>query len=80
MVEKSQGTIISLEKNCDVSFGTAKVKKISPKLADEGIPSMFVGYTKDHAGECYDMLNPPSRTIYQSRDVTELKQMYYQKE
>ena len=41
---------------------------------------MFVGYTKDHEGDFYDMLHPPIRTIYQSRDVTWLKQMYYQKE
>ena len=41
---------------------------------------MFVGYTKYHEGDCYDMLHPPSRNIYQIRDVTWLKRMYYQKE
>ena len=41
---------------------------------------MFVGYTKDHEGDYYDMLHPPIRTIYQIRNVTCLKQMYFQKE
>ena len=45
--------------------GTVKIKKkISPKLADQGIPCIFVGYTKDHEGDCYDILHPPSRTIF----------------
>ena len=61
--------------------GTVKInKKTSPKLADQGILCMFVGYNKDREGDCYDMLHMLRRTIYQSRDVAWLKRMYYQKE
>ena len=60
--------------------GTVKIKKkTSSKLTDRVILCMFVGYTKDHEGDWYDMLHPPSRTIYQSCDVTWLKRMYYHK-
>ena len=41
---------------------------------------MFVGYTKDHEGDCYDMLHLPSRQIYETRNVTWLQRMYYQKQ
>ena len=49
-------------------------------MADRVIPCMFVGYTKDHEGDWYDMLHPPSITIYQSWNVTWLKHIYYHKE
>ena len=41
---------------------------------------MFVGYTKDHEGDFYNMLHLLSRNIYQINNVTWLKRMYYQKE
>jgi hypothetical protein len=34
--------------------GTVKTKtKTTPKLADRGVQCMFIGYAKDHEGECY---------------------------
>jgi len=58
--------------------GTVTVrKKMSPKLADRGITCMFVGYATNHDGDCYEMLDPTTGTIYVSRDIIWLKRMYY---
>ena len=38
---------------------------------------MFVGYAKDHAGNCYRMYNPATSRIHTSRDVKWLGRMYY---
>lgn len=58
--------------------GTVKVKtKTTPKLADRGIQCMFVGHSKDHDGDCYEMWYPKTNSIYHSRDVVWLKRMYY---
>jgi hypothetical protein len=39
--------------------GTVKTKiKTTPKLADRGIQRMFVGHSKDHDGDCFDMYYP----------------------
>jgi hypothetical protein len=36
--------------------GTVKTKtKTTPKIADRGVQWMFIGYAKDHAGDCYQM-------------------------
>ena len=58
--------------------GTVKVKtSTTPKIADRGIPCMFVGYSKDHDGDCYDMWYPKTSRIYTTRDVIWLRRMYY---
>ena len=58
--------------------GTVKVKsKMAPKLNDRGVTCMFVGYSTDHDGDCYDMWDPQSGTIYITRDIIWLKRMYY---
>ena len=38
---------------------------------------MFVGYSKDHDGDCYDMYYPKTNSIYTTRDVIWLRRMYY---
>ena len=48
-------------------------------MPDRGILCIFVGYTKYHEVNFYDILHPRIRTIYQICDVTWLKQMYDQK-
>ena len=59
--------------------GTVKIRnKTTPKLGDRGITCMFVGYTQDHAGDCYEMLNMETKRIIQTRDVTWLGKMYFQ--
>jgi hypothetical protein len=58
--------------------GTVKVKKQQyPKLSDRGITCMFVGYTVDHDGDCYEMLDINSETVNVTRDVVWLKRMYF---
>jgi hypothetical protein len=50
--------------------GTVKIKNdTTPKIADRGIPCMFVGYSKDHVGDCYDMWYPKTSKVYVTRDV-----------
>jgi hypothetical protein len=59
--------------------GTVKTKTdTTPKLADRGIKCMFVGFSKDHDGDCYDMWYPKTNKIYTTRDVMWLSMMYYQ--
>jgi hypothetical protein len=44
--------------------GTVKVKnETTPKKADRGISCMFVGYSKDHDGDCYDMWYPKTSKV-----------------
>eukprot|EP00977_Amphora_coffeiformis_P005907 scaffold1252_cov154-Amphora_coffeaeformis.AAC.1 len=58
--------------------GVVKVKtSTSPKLSDRGVTCMFVGYAKDHAGDCYQMLNMETRRILETRDVAWLNRMYF---
>jgi len=58
--------------------GTVTIKKkMHPKVIDRGIQCMFVGYSIDHEGDCYDFLDPKTGNIYTSRDVVWLRRMYY---
>ena len=60
--------------------GTVTIKsKMNPKPQNRGINCMFVGYSSGHDGDCYDMWDPNTRRIHQSRDVTWLKRMFYLK-
>jgi hypothetical protein len=38
--------------------GTVKKrrKKTTPKIADQGVQCMFIGYAKDHEGDCYQII------------------------
>jgi hypothetical protein len=39
--------------------GTVKIKtNATPKIGDRGIQCMFVGYSLDHAADCYEIWNP----------------------
>jgi hypothetical protein len=56
--------------------GTVKVKKQQfPKLSDTRITSMFVISAVDHDGDCYEMLDVNSGTIYVTKDIVWLKRM-----
>ena len=60
--------------------GTVTIKgKMNPKPKNRGVHCMFVGYSSGHDGDCYDMWDPSTRRIHQSRDVTWLKRMFYLK-
>jgi hypothetical protein len=57
---------------------TVKVKTdTTPKIADRGLKCMFVGYSKDHDGDCYEMWYPQTNRIYTTRNVIWMKKMYY---
>ena len=61
--------------------GTVKIKtNTTPKIADRGIQCIFVGYSKDHDGDCYEMWYPKTNRVYTTRDVIWLNRMYYTKE
>jgi hypothetical protein len=38
---------------------------------------MFVGYAKDHEGDCYQMWNPKTSGVHATRDVIWLRRMFY---
>ena len=40
---------------------------------------MFVGYAEGHVGDCYQMWNPITNKVYESRDVVFLQRMFYVK-
>jgi hypothetical protein len=62
--------------------GTVKVKTdTTPKIVDRGIQCMFVGYSKDHDGDCIEMWYPKTNKVYTTtRDVIWLNKMYYNAE
>jgi hypothetical protein len=61
--------------------GTVKIKTNStPKIGDRGIQCMFVGYSLDHTADCYEMWDPATSRVHQTRDVIWLNRMYYNRE
>jgi hypothetical protein len=38
---------------------------------------MFIGYAKDHEGDCYQMWNPKTSGVHSTRDVIWLRRMFY---
>ena len=58
--------------------GTVKLKtSTSPKMDNKGKPCMFIGYTNDHAGDCYRMWNPTTNRVHETRDVFWLRRMFF---
>ena len=58
--------------------GVVTVKsKATAKLADRGVTCMFAGYSNDHDGDVYDMLDWNTKSILTTRDVTFLNRMYF---
>jgi hypothetical protein len=39
---------------------------------------MFVGYALDHEGDCYQMWDPNTSRVHESRDITWLRRMFFQ--
>ncbi|MGH7955289.1 MAG: reverse transcriptase domain-containing protein [Gloeomargaritales cyanobacterium] len=61
--------------------GTVKIKTtMTPKLHDRGEQCVFVGYAKNHDGDCYRMWNPNTSRVHETRDVIWLKRMFHRKE
>ena len=61
--------------------GTVKTKKTgTPKLSDRGVICVFIGYAKDHDGDCYKMWNPDTNGVHTTRDIIWLRRMYYRKD
>ena len=53
-------------------------KKSTPKIGDQGVTCMFVGYNTDLGDDIYRMWNPNTKRIYRTRDIIWSKRMYYQ--
>lgn len=47
------------------------------KLTNKGKLCMFVGYSPQHAGDCYRMFDPETKRIHISRDITWLNRLMY---
>jgi hypothetical protein len=60
-------------------FGEAGIVKNSKKekVLNRGLTMMFVGYSEDHAESVFQMFNPETSRIAQSRDVIWLGRMYH---
>ena len=48
-------------------------------MGNRGIPMIFIGYVKNHTGDCYLMYNPTTGYMIGTRDITWLHCMYYSK-
>jgi hypothetical protein len=62
----------------DVGRGWSSRSLSMPKVADRGVPCMFVGYSKNHPGDTYRMYDPTTGGIHDVQDVIWLCWMYYQ--
>ena len=51
-------------------------KKLKGKLTNRGIPVMYLGRAKDHAGDTYRFLNLETELVLISRDVIWLNKVY----
>ena len=61
--------------------GTVTIKeKMHTKGQDKGVICMFVGYTENHAGDCYDMWDPTTNGVYATRDVVWLRRMFFNRQ
>jgi hypothetical protein len=61
--------------------GTVKTKSTgTPKLHDQGAVCIFIGYARDHEGDCYRMWNPLTNGVSTTRDIIWLRRMYYSKD
>jgi hypothetical protein len=61
--------------------GTVKTKVTgTPKLMNRGAVCIFIGYAKDHEGDCYLMWNPLTNGVHTTRDIIWLRRMYYSKD
>jgi hypothetical protein len=61
--------------------GTVKTKSTgTPKLHDQGAVCIFIGYAKDHEGDCYRMWNPLTNGVRTTHDIIWLRCMYYSKD
>jgi hypothetical protein len=65
------------------TWGEARAVKTkvtgTPKLADRGVICIFIGYTKDHDGDCYRMWDPITSGVHTTRDIIWLRRMFYTK-
>ena len=60
--------------------GTVKIMTdTTPKLEDQGVHCMFVGYSLTHPTECYRMYDQKTHRVHVSHNVVWLHQMFYQK-
>ena len=46
------------------------------KVGNRGCPLIFIGYAKNHAGDCYHMYIPTTGYMIETRDITWLRFMY----
>jgi hypothetical protein len=62
-------------------WGEAEVVKLqtstTPKIYDRGKVCMFVGYSRNHAGDTLHMWDPETKRVHLSRDIVWLNKMYF---
>ncbi len=60
-------------------FGEARVVKIGKdgKLLDSGVTCTYVNYANKQLSDCYQMYNPKSGKIIETRDIQWLNKMFF---
>jgi hypothetical protein len=54
-----------------------KGSKIKSKMTNPGVPTLYLGYAEDHAGDVYCLLNLETKMVVFSRDMRWLNQSYH---
>ena len=57
---------------------TTKIGSTS-KHRDRGVHCMFGGHAEGYAGDCYQIWNPYTNKVYESRDVVFVNRIFYKK-
>ena len=83
-MSRKQGMSISLADYPNLSITCAlstviTISNMTHMLNDKGVTFMFIGSSRDYDGDCYNMVDPLTGTVYHTRDVTWLRRMYYTK-
>ena len=62
---------------CEMGIVTiSNTNKTKSKLADRGIPCVFVGYARNHAGNVYRMFNMKTNKVMITRDIIWIGKFY----
>jgi hypothetical protein len=60
-------------------LGIIRLRNLStPKVADQELQCMFIGYPQNHAGDCYEMWDAGTGRLHVTRDVIWTNQMYFE--
>ena len=71
-----QSVLATMQKFGEMCIATFKDNSHQAKLANQGTPRIWVGYTKNHPTGTYWIFNPKTKQIILTQDVTFLRKSY----